>query len=266
MQRRTFLMVTSASLVGLAGCASDEPEQVGDNTTTTEVTTTASDAGGDGDQTDSTETETEMETETETETETPTGEASVSIESKELVVNEGEYSTDVYVAAKIVNSGEAPSGTIRLSAEWYDAEGNYLDNTGATLRTLGAGETWAARVYAYSTDAEKIEDFELSGEFASESPDFSPNGLEVTESELKVGERDAAVTGGVENQRGEKVDYIQAIAKFYDADGVVLGTGRDNVTGVPADRTWSFEASWLGRSDRFGEIEDYQLVISDSVF
>ncbi|MFC5970044.1 FxLYD domain-containing protein [Halomarina salina] len=268
MNRRRYLALTGAlTTTALAGCSeSGETSTVdGGKTADPASTDTETPAPTSGTEND-VATERATETETEPETATPTGEAALEVISEELVVDEGEYSTDVYVAAEIENTADVPSGLIELKAEWFDGDGNYLDNSTQYLRTLGAGETWNARVYALMSDGEKIEDYSLGGEFQTQSPNFSPEGLALGETELKVGDNDAVVNGGVQNNRGEEVGYIQAIAKFYNADGAVVGTGRDNVLEVPADRTWSFEASWLGYGDRLGDIDDFEVVITDSPY
>ena len=200
MNRQKLLTAPAAFIISVAGCASNSEQTVDDNTTNnteTGGTATTSRLTSTTDNPSET-TESGTETETETETQTATGAADINIKSKELVVDEGEYSTEKYVAADVVNDGEAPSGPIKLTAEWYDADGNYLDNANAFLQTLGGGETWTARVYTL-VDQEKIDDFEPKGGFTEEPPNFSPDGLSLASSELKVGENEAVVTGTVEN-------------------------------------------------------------------
>lgn len=271
VNRRRFLALTGAlTTTTLAGCTSDDGQSTVDGGSTADdpATDTVGEDTSTGSSDASTDTPAETETDTETQTEEPTETASanaaIEIVSDELVVEEGEYSTDVYVAAEVTNSGEGRSGPIELVAEFYDGDGNYLDNTSQYLQTLGAGETWAARVPKL-TNAEAVDDYELGGEFTEQAPAFSPEGLALEGSEMQVGEREAVVTGQIANDRGEAVSYLQAVGTIYDADGVVIGDEWTNVNDVPADRSWSFELTWLGQ-DRLGEADSHEVHFTDSVF
>ncbi|MHB9285952.1 FxLYD domain-containing protein [Halobacteriales archaeon Cl-PHB] len=264
MDRRNF--IRASGLIGLAlaaGCSDDsdtealggEPSTPTDReqqaqTTPTETTETPTE--GDG----------ETPTETEEETPTPQGEAQVSIVTHELVVDEGEFSTDVYVAAEVENAGDAPTGTIELTAQWYDADGNYLDNDQAYLYSLGAGETWAARVY-YLGSSEDVGDYEFDGTVETEPGPMNPEGLELMESEMNVGEDEAVISGTVGNNRDEAVSYIEAVAKVYNSDGSVLGDEFTNTTEVPPGETWAFEIAWWD-VDRVDQAAEHEVWLSDT--
>jgi len=207
-------------------------------------------------------TETEAATDTETET-TSSGKPEVTIREHELVIDEKEYTTDVYVAATVRNEGDAPSGQIKLTAKWYDADGNYLDDDDWRLRSLGTDETWAARVYYLGGSAEEIDDYEIDGEFETEPPQTNPEGLEMVESEMNVGEDEAVISGKVRNDRDEEVSYTEATGKIYDGEGTVLDDDWTNVTDLPAGETWAFEVKWRGR-DRTEQAADYSVWITES--
>jgi hypothetical protein len=234
MERRRFVAGAGAGLATVfAGCAG-ETEQVGDDSSN----------GSAADR---------------PETETPSEGAQISIESEELIVEEGEYTTDAYVAAEVVNEGDGRSGPIELKADWYNSDGNYLDDTVTYLQTLAAGETWAARIYALA-DAEKIEKFELAGDFTTE-PAVGVEGLSVASSEMKTGDGEVIVSGEIKNSTGDEVSYVEAIGTIYDSDGVVLGDTWTNTTGLPADRSWSFETSWITRG-RAGEADEHDVFVA----
>lgn len=163
----------------------------------------------------------------------------------------------------VENSGEAPSGTIELQADWYDEGGDYLDNSNAYLQSLGAGETWAARVYFLGTGAENVDDYEIEGEYDTESPNFEIEGLELLEDEMEVSDREAVIRGRVENNTGEEQSYVEAIGKVYDSDGIVLGDNWTNVSDLRDGDTWSFDTTWRGR-DRITEATDHEILITDS--
>jgi hypothetical protein len=252
MRRRTYLTTAGITLAALAGCTSSEGDTE-DVDTPTDDETEAQDDSND----ENTDTETETEEET---TEVSSGKAAIEITEHELVVNEGDYSTDVYVLATVENTGDAASGQINLTAEWYDDSGNFLDNDDAYLASLGAGETWSARVFYLGSDGGQVADYEFSGEFNTEPP-ADPDGLELTTSELQVGEDTAVISGEVANNRDESVSYVEAVGKFYDGDGVVLKSDMTNVSDLPAGETWSFEVEALGHV-RYDAIADHEVIIT----
>lgn len=191
------------------------------------------------------------------------GEPALEIIEHELVVDEGEFGTDVYIETLIENTGDATSGNIELQADWYNADGNYLDNARAWLVTLGAGESWEARIYYLGTGSEDVDDYELEGEFDEDPADVNPDGLELLDSEMEVGDDEAIVRGEIENTSGEMQDYVAATAKIYDEDEIVLGDNFTNVTDLREGETWAFEVSWRGR-DRVDRAADHELLVFDS--
>ncbi len=263
MLRRGFL--STAAAVAVAGCSSEgDTESVGtpdDGGATSSTDSRDGASETDGGETDGGSTRDDAGA-TESESES-SGAPSVEIVDHELVVDEGEFTTDVYVAATVENTGDAASGAVELSAEWYDGNGDYLDDSSAYLQTLGAGERWAARVYYLGTGAEDVDGHELSGEFDSEPATFDPVGLELLDHGMKSGEDEVVIEGRVENASGEEVSYVEAVGKVYDADGVVLGDEYTNATDLPVDETWSFEMSWLGR-DRVADAADHAVLVTDS--
>lgn len=278
MERRKFLSTVAVG-VALAGCGSDDTETVDDQsgnsldggtqTDAPDPTETAAgeatDAATESPTPTDAETPTQSPTETPTETRTPTGtptpagEPEVVIQESELVVDDSGFSTETHVAATVTNEGDSPSGQVVLTARWYDENGDLLDDSSARLPTLDAGETWAARVEALSDD-ERIDDFELEGEFEREPPQ-PPADVELVESELQTGEEDVTVTGRVTNNTGDELGYVEAIAKLYDDQGRVLSGNYTNETDIPADETWRFEISWVlfARADA---VADHEALLS----
>lgn len=256
MQRRHFLASTGLALTTtVAGCGEDTEDI----------------EGGSRDETDTPEDDGEAELEETTETPTseegtPEGEASLEITNHELHVEEGDFSTDVFVEAVIENSGDGRSGNIELQADWYDADGNYLGNDTEWLTTLNAGETWEARVYYFGGDSDDIDDYEIDGEFSPPSGTIDPEGLELLSSEMSVSEddREAEVRGEVENTSGDDQDYVAAIAKVSDDAGVVLGDDWTNVTDLRAGETWRFSIGWRGR-DRTSRAASHEVLLTDSI-
>ena len=282
MKRRKFL--AALAVLALAGCSEDGTETIDttvpSETTSADVETTTSAASMTPINTDTTsgtqspaegapetttteiETRTETSTPTDTETRTPTSEADVTIGSTELVTKEDDFFTRKWVAATVTNEGDAASGQITLTVEWYDSEGNYLTDTNEYLESLGPGETWAARVEKL-TDVEEVADYEISGEYETD-PLQPPDGVELVKSELQIGE-EPQISGEVANTTEESLDYIEAIGKLYDGDGVVLGSEYTNETDIPADTNWAFTLEWLV-FDRTDQVEDHKVLLDGSPF
>lgn len=228
-------------------------------TTTTEATTTEPTTTTTAETTTepTTETTTEPTTEpTTTRTTTEQGAPDIAIEDAELVVDEGQYLTDVYVAATVTNRGGGRSGQITLTVDWFDADDSYLGDSLQSARTLGAGEAWAARIEHLGSDGEAVEDFDLSGEFETEPPE-PPAGATLADSELLAGPDDAKIRGQVD--LSTDVRYCEAIGVFYDADGIVLGTNYVNELDLPGGETWRFTIDWFG--DRAGQIDDHAVLL-----
>ncbi|WP_152424864.1 FxLYD domain-containing protein [Natronococcus jeotgali] len=257
MDRRKFLTVGGVSLTTfLAGCSSATNEEMdggsrgddenGSNENKSNDSNDSSNLGDSGVE----------------------GEPSVKIGDHELIVNEGQYLTDVFVEATVENTGDAASGTTELQVDWYDADGNYLDNSTTWLQTLGSGETWISNVHYLGTNEEEVADYEIEGEFTEEAREFNPDGLDLVDHDMKKSEGDfpeVIIEGKVENTRGEEISYVEAIVKFHNADGIVMGDNWTNVTELRDGDTWSFDVSWNGR-DRIPEVEDYEILITDRSF
>ncbi|WP_224449809.1 hypothetical protein [Haloprofundus salilacus] len=110
--RRRYLAaagLTGSSLI--AGCPDTSSNEVeGEGNRPTDTAEDSQSSTEESQQTD--------QSETETATPEPSGEASLDITNEELVVEEGDYSTDVYVSATVENTGDAASGSIELTANW----------------------------------------------------------------------------------------------------------------------------------------------------
>lgn len=263
MHRRKYLSIVGIG-VAVAGCSDSGTQDAESTDESVDEDTEESTGGGGADENTPTDDGEEDGTEEESTEEPEGGTPDVVLGEPELVIEEGDYSTDVYVKLDVENVGDAPTGWVNLDVRWFNEAGDFLDDRTGRLYTLGAGETWAARVYHLGSGSEEVSDFELEGEFR-ELPSPPPETIELIESELQVGDRSADILGRIENGTGEELPYLQAIGKIYDGDGVVLGTARTNQTDIPADSTWRFDMSWRGR-DRVDLAEDYEIVLADTVF
>lgn len=253
MRRRQYLTLIGAA--SIAGCTGDGTESI-DTPEPTESGPGETEAA-----TEPSSEDTSTASETETETTAERGEADVRIGETELRVDDGQFSTDVFVEAEIVNQGSAPSGQVTLMVDWQTENGDFLDTAEETLVSIGAGETWLARVYYFGTQADQIDDFEASGEF-EETPPSVPNGVELLESQLNVEDDDIIVTGRVENGTGAELSYLEAHGKLYDDDGNVLQSAWTNETDIPTGGTWAFEVNAL-QTDRWSAVADHEVVLSE---
>ena len=254
MNRRSLLVGTGASLTALiAGC------------------TESSDVEG-GSRDDEESTDEESTGEESTGEESPSESANLEIVDHELVVEEGDFSTDVYVEAIVENTGEVPSGAVRLQADWYDGDGNYLDNDTDRLTMLGEGETWSARVYYLGSGAEDIDDYEIEGEFDEDTYE-PPEGVSLVDSSMNVEEDDfggmeVIVEGRVENETDEDLSYVEVIAIIYNDSGDVLGDAWTNVTELRAGETWAFDFPHFGPAirNRAEQATDHNIRIKTSAW
>ncbi len=210
-----------------------------------------------------TPTDTPTETPSPTPSPTPAGEPNVQIVDSELIVDEGQFSTDVYVKATVENRGDAPSGQITLTAEWYNENGDFLDNDNKYLPILKAGQTWEAHVHALS-DTDEIDDYDLSGEYDT-TPTDPPEDVEIVETNHQVSDDGSVtVTGRVENNTGDSIRYLEAEALLYDDSGVVLDGNWTNQSGIPEGETWRFEIEWF-QFDRSDRVNDHEVILTTSL-
>lgn len=252
MNRRSLLVGAGTSFTALlAGCASSSDVDGGSRENEDSDGAESSNNSGDSES-------------------SPEESAEIEILDHELVVEEGDFSTDVYVEATVENTGEIPSGDIRLQSDWYDTDGNYLDNDTGRLASLGAGETWAARVYYLGTDAEDIENYEIQGEY-DESSYEEPEGVSLVESSMTVEEGDfggseVIIEGRVENESDEDQDYVEVVATIYNGSGDVIGDEWANVTDLRAGETWAFDFSGFSAPvrNRADQAEDHNIRIKTS--
>lgn len=253
MDRRRFLTVLGVAT--FAGCSGNDTEPIKNENTDTETDTKQSDGNG-GDTT-------ATESPTETDSPEPAGESDVRIGESSLERREGDYSTDVWVAATVMNQGDAPSGSVTLKVRWYDKDGNFLDDTRESLASIAADETWAAHVHALTTDSEKIADYKIEGEFEPTPPGV-PDAVELLESSMSPGDREVTVEGRVKNGLDHELSYIEAHGKVYNDAGEVMGEGWTNQSDIPAGETWRFDVSWRGRH-RVDQAASHSVVLRDTL-
>lgn len=264
MRRRQFAKATAGTLgiVAAAGCTEDGTQTVGGGDDGgADPTATATDAG-DAAEDEPTDTETDSPTESETESPTPSS-ANISIASDELEKVETSYSTEAYVFADVVNEGEVVSGEIALTARFYDADENLLDDGSARLIRLKPGETWKAAIW-FLGEGEEVESYEVEGEYVEKAPNFAPDGIELTGSKLSKSSDEAIITGTLQNNTGDEVSYIEAHGLFYADETTILASDYRNQTDVPDGDTWKFETKIRNQIGRVEEVTGHDVAFTIS--
>lgn len=254
MRRRHFSKVAAIGLAAIAGCADGTQTVDGGDGQGNSPTVTATDASGDG------------STGTPTATSSPTpGSASISIASHELSKVDTSYSTEAYVFADVVNDGKSTSGEISLTARFYDRDDNLLGNSSAYLVRLKPGETWKAAIW-YLGDGKEVESHEIEGEFVEQSPNFSPDGVELTSSELSKTSDEATITGTIQNKTGDIVNYIEAHGLFYGDETAILGADWVNQSDIPDGDSWKFETAMSNQLGRVEKVNKHDVAFTISTY
>ncbi|WP_254769393.1 FxLYD domain-containing protein [Salinilacihabitans rarus] len=267
MFRRKLLLASGSAFTAvLAGCASGNEEIEGGSRDDDDDEEDGNEADERTDTTSDNDSEDGSEDESE-DGSADVGSADLEILDHEMVLEEGDFLDDVYVAATVENSGDERSGQIELQVDWYDEEGNYLDNDTGRLRSLPAGGTWTSRTYALTVDAEDVDDYEIEGEYGDD-PRTGAEGLTLVDSSMVVQGDELEIEGQVENETDEDEDYVEVVATVYDGEGRVMGDEWTNVTDLRAGETWAFQFEHFGPDirNRVEEAADHEVFVTDSVW
>ena len=99
----------------------------------------------------------------------------------------------------------------------------------------------------------------LSEGTATNSADTNPPSFQLISSQLEYENGMSQVTGEVKSL--EKIDYLEASAKFYNADGKVIYSSMTNILDLGAGETWDFTI--YGPTE---EVTAYNLTVKDTVY
>lgn len=105
-------------------------------------------------------------------------------------------------------------------------------------------------------DTESDEATDTSGEQADS--DGAPD-VEILSHEFYDEEYESGVRGTAVNTTDRELSYVEANARFVDADGTQIGEGLDNVTDLAADRKWEFECMYLDTDPE--RIDSYEIEV-----
>ena len=272
--RRRFLGATAAIATALAGCSGSESGGSGgsggsdgsngsngsggsDGSTQTSTTGSSQTSAGIGELTGSTESS-ETSSSTQTSTASGGGEGSLELLESELVIDEGEYITDIAMTGLLENTG---SGTLRvpeLNVRFYDENDSVLDSTTASIAFLEPGDQWdVLSTYLQDTTPDR-------GEIIVESTEVFqtelgiPDPLELTDDSLETG-TDPTISATLQNTSNSTID-VSAFAVFYEEGNVALGDGIDSLDGLAGGESWSVTFdSLITPEERAERVSDYTL-------
>lgn len=289
MQRRTYLtalgVATSAVLAGCGGSTggngTDGGTQSGGNGTTEtsmptrESETVASppaETGTEAEATVAAGTKTPNTTPVETTTAggapiteaatvTPSGgggTGNTSVSESELVVEEGEFSTDIYMTGLVENTG---SGVLRLPevrVSFYDDAGSILETTTTSIVFLPSGTSWEIHEPYFGDSEPARGEIEVTTADTFQTELGVPDSLNIAEENLQTGES-PVLSFRIENTSNSAVSP-SAFGVFYDGDGVVLGDGIDSLDELPPGESWQSSFEFLAYSTQDAtRVSDYEL-------
>ena len=213
MHRRAFL--STAGAIALAGCtdAADEPADPTPTTTPTETVTATP-------------------TPENSPTPTPTDEPAGTNTPPEVVIDSREWAIEgERVEAIVQNVADQASGSVTVTALWYDDEGRYLGRDSVSVPALPGETTWLAGIEARAPFA--VGEFQL--QLAVEPLPAMPAGVTLEEARVDAGgER---IVGVIATEREEPVG-LTARGVVTEATWVThVGSVRET---VPAGAEWRF--------------------------
>jgi hypothetical protein len=282
MNRRKYLAAVGATTsLGLSGCSGgtggnnssggNSTETAGNGAETTATNTDVRTGGSDATTADTeteaatetgteAETDTEMATETEMQTATPSGggEGSLEVVESELVVNEGQYTTDIAMTGLLENTGNGVLRIPEIEVTFYDDSDSVLSNTTRSIVFLEPGDQWDVRVsYLEDTDPARGE-IEVTSTEVYQTELGIPAPLELTEENLETG-AEPTITATLQNTSDSPVDAV-AFGVFYAEGSVALGGALDTLNGLAGGESWSVTLdSLITREERAQRVTDYTL-------
>lgn len=168
------------------------------------------------------------------------------------------------VEIPVENTSDVTSGVIRGDVQWFDSDDTFLGDSYGRVYFLRGGEEGVLRVssYADGITQDSIDDFEFSTRYF---PVFEPmEGMEVLSSSMSLETPRRNITGTASNELSDPPSYVDAVARFFDSDGTVIGNinDRQTVRDVPEGSNWEFEVRVLGDMvDVARAADDYEVVL-----
>ena len=168
------------------------------------------------------------------------------------------------VEIPVENVSDVTSGRVGGDVQWFDSNGTYLGESYGALYFLRGGEEGVLRLssYADGITQDDIADFEYTTRY---NPVFEPmEGMEVVSSSMSLETPRRNITGVATNELSDPPSYVDAVARFFDSDGTVMGNinDRQTVRDVPEGSNWEFEVR-ISREhvDVARAADDYEVVL-----
>lgn len=171
------------------------------------------------------------------------------------------------VEIPVENVSDVNSGVVHGDVQWIDSSGTYLGDSGGDVYFLRGGEKGVLRVssYADGITQDSIDDFEYQTRY---HPVFEPmERMEIVSSSMSLETPRRNITGTATNELSDPPSYVDAVARFFDSDGVLIGNINDRqaVDDVPAGSNWEFEVRILQNHVEFARAADeYEVVLLES--
>jgi hypothetical protein len=152
-------------------------------------------------------------------------------------------SNPAVVEIPVENVSEVNSGEVRGDVQWFDSNETFLGESYGRVHFLRGREKGVLRVssYADGVTQDSIEDFEYSTRYF---PVFEPmEGMNAVNSSMSLETPRRNITGTATNELSDPPSYVDAVARFLDTDGRVIGNinDRQTVRDVPKGSNWEFE-------------------------
>jgi hypothetical protein len=154
----------------------------------------------------------------------------------DVVLDSAEWREDEEAIELFVdNNGGDRSGTISLTVNWYDAEGNFLGYESFGVRTLGGDETWWFW-FEPSIEWHPVDGFELFLDYSDRGLS-TPQDVAIQESDFGD---DLLAEGIVENNQTQQ-SALEMIVPIYGENGRMLFAYSTSQDRIPANTNWRFQ-------------------------
>lgn len=284
VDRRKYLAaIGAATSLGFAGCSGETGSNNSNGGNGSSGGTSGSDgAGTDGNNSESTDTaatggETEATTReaaestetttaggtetSEAETLTPSGgggTGSTNVTDTELVVEEGQYGTDIYMTGLVENTGSDVLRLPEARISFYDSEDSILNSTTTSIAFLKPGTQWEVHELYFDESEPERGEIKITSADTFQTELGIPDALEIAEESLNTGE-EPTLSIRIENTSDSAVSP-SVFCVFYDGDGIALGDGLDSLEQLPAGESWQTSLEYLAYSTQDAtRISDYDL-------
>lgn len=140
-----------------------------------------------------------------------------------------------YLRVAVENTLDDPISVVMVTAEVFDGDLKFLGTQSAMISSLFSGEVFEGYIpYLYQDAGAYV--------IRAERSSRPPNTAELADVQLSDDcLDDEQVRGTVTNNGSSTVNRLGVMARFYDGEGNVLGTGSDTITGLAANGQADFE-------------------------